>query len=356
MSSRHLLLVASLLAAPSLAVAAPDDASSFRRTHVCGTRQVPRLGALSSRIAPAGEGPRTIFLNRNGGTYHVINAPTNAATQTANAGVISGDGRTREAVIPPLAADFPWPEISACVRKHYEPYDVRIVEERPAAGPYIEAVVGGRGTEIGWGADSLFGIAAADNFCGVTEAGIAFSFSETHRGVPKRDEELCATIAHEIGHLLALEHETLATDLMSYVFVADTSSKSFVNASSPCGVEPGQNEACACTNGATNSAARLLQYVGAFTPRLGQGDACTSGAECEGGQCVTQNDEQYCTQTCDLGADTCPDGYVCTQAGGITVCAFDSGGCCSTGQRPGAGTGLLVLGVGLLIVRRRRRR
>jgi MYXO-CTERM domain-containing protein len=363
MSLRRALVVASLLTMPSLALAAPGDddggtssASDFRRTHACGTRQIPGPVAFAPPVQHAASGPRLIFLNPHGGTYHIKLAATNSATQTANQQVISGDNRPHEAVIAPLAADFPWATISACVKAYYAPYDVRFTETRPTSGTYIEAVVGGTGTELGFGADELFGIASADNFCNVTEAGIAFSFSETHRGVPRRDEELCATIAHEVGHLLALEHETLATDLMSYVFVDDTSSKSFVDRASSCGVQPGQATQCSCppSPSATNSAMRLRDFVGVFTPHLGQGEACTSGAECEGGQCVTQDDSSYCTQTCDVDNDTCPSGWECTQAGGIAVCA-DPGGCCSTGGKPTSGMALLALGVGFVVVRRRRR-
>lgn len=455
-SPRRLVLVASLLAVPSLAAAAPGGAppeqpwptSSFRATHGCGTHQTPGLVAnpIQRPAGGAATGPRTVYLNRFGGTFHIINGATNSATDSANI-LVTADQRPRTAVIAPMAADFNWATISACVQAHYSKYDLRFVESRPTSGVYIEAVVGGTGTELGFGADQLFGIASADNFCGVTEAGIAFSFSETHRGVGRANEELCATIAHEVGHLLALEHETLATDLLSYVLIADSGSKAFVNQSVPCGVQPGQNQPCSCTSNSTNSAARLTAYVGlrpietvpptltvvspgpgdrlppsfevladatdnmemndvdvlldgaqvgtdgqpdgtryvialanladgdhtltvqandragnekkvdlAITvARLGIGEACTGGDQCEGGQCVADSSSQFCTQTCDLANDTCPAGWTCTAAGAFAVCAAgQSGGCCDAGQRPGPGTGLLVLGVSLLLVRRRR--
>ena len=59
--------------------------------------------------------------------------------------------------------------------------------------------------------------------------------------------------------------------------------------------------------------------------------------------------------SCDVSNDTCPSGWECTQAGGIAVCA-DPGGCCSTGGKPTSGMALLALGVGFVVVRRRRRR
>ncbi len=456
--SPRLVLIASLLAVPASAAAAPGDAApppgpgpmmSVRPAAACGTHQRPGLVAnpIQRPVGGAAAGPRTIFLNRFGGTYHIVNGATNSAQQNANVAV-TNDGRTRNAVIAPMGAGFNWANISACVRDHYSKYDLTFVETRPTSGVYVEAVVGGNGTELGFGVNELFGIASADNFCNVTEAGIAFSFSETHRDVPLRDQELCATIAHEVGHLLALEHETLAIDLMSYVYVSDAPSKAFVNQASPCGVEPGQNQPCACTSGTTNSGARLTSFVGLrpvetvpptltvispddgdavppsfevradatddkemssvsalidgaeqgidTTPdgdryvvavgnvadgdhtltvrardragntkdvtlaitvaRLGLGESCTSSEQCAGEQCVEQSGDQFCTQTCDLAADTCPSGWTCTQAGAIAVCAGGAGGCCDAGSRPGAGGGLLVLGVGLLLVRGRRRR
>ena len=456
-SPRCLVLVASLLAVPAIAVAAPAGAppdlpgptSSFRATHACGTHQTPGLVAnpIQRPGGGAAVGPRTVYLNRFGGTFHIVNAATNSATDSANISV-AADGRPRTAVIPPMSANFNWPSISTCVKAHFSKWDIHVVETRPASGIYIEAVVGGTGTELGYGANELFGIASADNFCRVTEAGIAFSFSETHRGVGRDNEELCATIAHEVGHLLALEHETLATDLLSYVMITDSGSKGFINQNVPCGVQPGQNQACRCTSGTTNSASRLTAYVGLrpvetvlptltvispgdgdelppsfeveadatdnlemsevavlrdgvevgtdTTPdgsryvialanltdgghtltveardragnvkkvdlaitvaRLGIGEACTGGDQCQGGQCVADSDSQFCTQTCDLANDTCPDGWACTSAGAFAVCAGgQNGGCCDAGQRPGPGTGLLVLGVGLLLVRTRKK-
>lgn len=264
--------IAALLVAAPVAQAAPRNASSatgstFRTTHRCGTRQVPGPLLSPPRNAHAAGDVRTIYLNRNGGTYQIGSGATNSSTNHASSSVLGTGSRT--AVIPPLdTGDFDWAYISACVRAAYEPYDIRIVETEPTSGDYIEAVVGGDGSEIGFGGGSLFGIASADNFCGVTERGIAFSFSETHRGVGQDDEELCATIAHEIGHLVALEHEVLDIDLMSYVLVVDsTGDKSFVDRAVSCGTEPRDAGRCSCTTtglsgSQTNSALRLSTYIG----------------------------------------------------------------------------------------------
>ena len=250
-------------AAPGHRVAAftQIDGNWQRSPDGCGTPQVVVADPLAFAPPPA-VGLRTIYLNKNGGTFHLASS-TDAATNTANSQIIPGTGTTTF-MIPPLdpSGFFNWPNIVSCVKGHYAKYNVRIVEAEPASGDYVEAIVGGDGTEIGFGPDQLFGIASADNFCNVTERGIAFSFSETHRQVPRHDEELCATIAHEVGHLLALEHEQLPTDLLSYVLINDSGSKAFIDQASGCGTSPQDPSGCTCGSGSTNSASRLQQFLG----------------------------------------------------------------------------------------------
>lgn len=231
----------------------------------CGTRQV--ASPYANRVSFAATPTKVIYLNKNGGTYNIISGATDSATNSAGT-IAAGDGRTHMgAVIPPIDASFDWPYIVACVRAHYKPYAVTITETEPTSGNYVEAVVGGTGSSTGWSASSgILGVASADNFCGVTERGIAFSFATNHVGIQKANDELCATIAHEVGHLLALEHEATSTDTMSYVPFASSGSKLFTAPNGKCGTTPSQTGACSCgsvaTGNFTNSAMRLGQFVG----------------------------------------------------------------------------------------------
>ncbi len=50
--------------------------------------------------------------------------------------------------------------------------------------------------------------------------------------------------------------------MMSYVLVAQTTSKSFVDQASACGVRPGQEQGCSCGGADTNSAMRLGSALG----------------------------------------------------------------------------------------------
>ena len=211
---------------------------------------------------------RTIYLNKNGGVYNITNGMTDASTNTANV-IATGDNTAHANItIPPIDAVFNWPYIVACVKTQYKPYDVIITETEPTSGNYVEAVVGGDGSTNGFTPqDGILGVASADNFCGVTEKGIAFSFAHNHIGIAKQNDELCATIAHEVGHLLALEHEISTPDTMSYVPFATADMKSFTMPSSHCGTDDQDQSTCSCDDHrwrrhVTSSAVRLTQFIG----------------------------------------------------------------------------------------------
>ena len=437
----RLSLALVLVAVPA---AADPVTPLVRDEHSCGTVQVPGEAVSTGfQLAPGAQ--RTVYLNRFGGTYQIGGGPTDSAKNITSSRV-SGDGDTRTAVIPPLGADFDWPVIATCVKAHFKPYNIRIVETEPASGIYVEAVVGGTGAPLGFSPGALLGIASADNFCGVTEAGIAFNFSEAHRGYNQKNLELCATIAHEVGHLLALEHKTHAPDLMSYIPVSQSPNKSFVNQFSSCGTTPQQPQSCACTSGMSNSHERLDLYVGSRpveavlptielkspgaetvpptfeivtiakddramsdvialldgvevassnTPtgdeytltvkgatlgthtltviardeagneaktertiniaKLAIGETCLADDSCAGNVCANTTDGQFCSQTCDINADSCPADFECAQNGTTALCIPSPGGCGCAGGPTGATPWLLAL-VGLLLWAPRRRR
>ncbi|MBE7454543.1 MAG: hypothetical protein HS111_38505 [Kofleriaceae bacterium] len=102
-----------------------------------------------------------------------------------------------------------------------------------------------------------------------------------------------------------------------------------------------------------------------WDPPAGEiGDACTFPQACISNVCADiGGGDLACTETCYGGPnDLCPDGFRCTGGTGQQgVCAppSDEGGCCSAGDlgasRLAVNLGLGAL-VGLLVVRRRRRR
>jgi hypothetical protein len=243
----------------------------------CATTRVPHPVSAFYAEPPT---TRVIYLDKDGGTFDITAGPTDSATNAANL-IATGDSKERANVaLAPIESSFDWPYILACVKQQYQPYNVTVVDTRPTSGTYVEALIGGDGTANGLGSDVL-GVAAADNFCGITETGIAFAFSTNHltRGSP--NDELCTTIAHEVGHLFALEHEISGVDTMSYVAFATAMMKSFTEPSSHCGTDVADQTACSCEDvggvDMTSSAVRLAQYVG---PRPSSSDGgCSVGGD-----------------------------------------------------------------------------
>jgi uncharacterized protein (TIGR03382 family) len=94
-----------------------------------------------------------------------------------------------------------------------------------------------------------------------------------------------------------------------------------------------------------------------FSP-TGLGTICALASDCESAVCAeSSQDGKRCSITCSVShADTCPDGFECLrETGDVGACwPIDQGGCCDAG---GAGApGALVLGLGVAVGLRRRRR
>lgn len=90
----------------------------------------------------------------------------------------------------------------------------------------------------------------------------------------------------------------------------------------------------------------------------GLGAICQADTECLSHHCTDANDaHKYCTEACDPGnAASCPSEFECLSAGASGVCwPNPDAGCCDAGTSP-QGPILLGLGVGALVIRRRRRR
>jgi len=89
------------------------------------------------------------------------------------------------------------------------------------------------------------------------------------------------------------------------------------------------------------------------------GETCASNDSCTSALCAASTDgAQFCTQACNTAAsDSCPDDFTCEAAGTSAFCVPDEGGGCgcqSTDPKDAAGA-LLVLALGALVTRRRKR-
>jgi MYXO-CTERM domain-containing protein len=90
---------------------------------------------------------------------------------------------------------------------------------------------------------------------------------------------------------------------------------------------------------------------GVTMPSVGM--SCTASTDCASGICLDDPPLRYCTIAC---TDTCPNGFSCSDVGGSRVClAPRTGGGCSASPASRGTASWLVLALGLLLVRARRR-
>ncbi len=187
------------------------------------------LASILLAAAPSYARPIMVFLDRDGGK----------------------DGR---AEIPPFGGDdATWESVVSCVQRDYAPFDVDIVEQRPAKGPYITAMFGGRASLLG-NDDTTTGGISPYNGRAVLYNAVVHVFSENADGASNVDY-LCATAAHEIGHALGLDHELYCGDLMSYC-----EPREFIDVTVPCGET--KRRVCGNGDGKQNSYRRLIAHVG----------------------------------------------------------------------------------------------
>ena len=425
-------------------VAADPTPVWTRGPNSCGTPQIAQDNGAP--VYDAAVGQRVLWVNKAGGHFTV--ATTDSSKNTVSNNILQAS--VSQFTIAKIPAGFNWAVIRACVDEEFKTFNIRVVETKPSTGNYVQAVVGGTGAEIGFSPQSgILGITSTDNFCNVAERGITLNFAQNHLGIPKPDQELCATITHEAGHAFSLEHEILDLDLMSYIPVAQAASKEFVDRASHCGTDPSTQTGCSCpnANNQTNSGMRLTANVGTrptdgtapsltvsqpsdgriapsfqvvahatdgsgmadvvvsidgeevgndeaglggtytitgiaplgmhmltvtardlagnvtkkdipvTVAKLDIGETCAGNDACTSVLCATGGDgAMFCTQSCDPAADTCPGGFTCDAT--AMVCApADSGGCCSASSpRQGVTAMLFGIGVGAVLIRRRKRR
>ncbi len=194
--------------------------------------------ASASRAFAAPAAPLTVFLDRDGESR-------------------PAHGSDPAVEIPPYGGgDRAWNAVVDCVRTHYAPFRVDIVDTRPARGKYITAVVGGLASQLGLDDRTTNGVGPFDG--SVIPDAVVHVFSQV--GTGERDiENVCAVTAHEVGHALGLDHEVLCGDIMSY-YLDQCGARRFVDDDAPCG----EAEARACGNRARsqNSYRLLAKNVG----------------------------------------------------------------------------------------------
>jgi len=186
----------------------------------------------SAFAAPA---PVVVFLERDG---HVVDTDEGAVT------------------IPRFGGgDRVWTGIVGCVQDHFAPFQVEIVDRRPAQGEFITAVIGGRASQLGLDDESTNGVGPYDG--NVLRSATVHVFSQVSG---ERDVgNLCAVTAHEVGHALGLDHSTTCGDIMSYHLDA-CGTRRFLDVEAPCG--EGRPRTCGNGDDTQSSFGRLGALLG----------------------------------------------------------------------------------------------
>jgi hypothetical protein len=185
--------------------------------------------------------PVIVYVNRSGGTVSAGEDDSHRGTSSL---VESGSVK-----VPPWkGGDTRWKKVMACARDRFRAFDIDLVEERPPSGDYIEAMVGGMPSLLGYGKD-VSGIAPYTG--DVMPNAIVYIFAA---GVDYDVEVTCVDVLHEVGHALGLDHEYLCQDPMSYLWDCDQA-KTFQDVEAQCG----EDDPRSCENGThTQNSFRIL--------------------------------------------------------------------------------------------------
>lgn len=152
-----------------------------------------------------------VYLNREGAT---LIPGTDEASLNRSSIVLSAE---RESFTVPAfrGSARRWDDIVACIRGHFEPYEVEIVEQRPTTPGYLMAVMGGRPSGLGATGEHDHGrVTGLSPFSGQpVENAVVLIFT---RELRERTRATCETAAMEIAHAYGLDHTRSCRDLMTY--------------------------------------------------------------------------------------------------------------------------------------------
>ena len=102
-----------------------------------------------------------------------------------------------------------WQFMITCAQNHFAGFPIQLVDTAPTTGDYVTVVVGGQAAHMGQ--TNMWGWASMGDKA-VVVRGMGFVFSQDHG--PTQRADLCQTLAHEIGHLVGLDHTQDCGDLM----------------------------------------------------------------------------------------------------------------------------------------------
>ena len=224
-------------AAARAAAAVGDD-----RVHLPRMPRAMKAGAPGERV--------TVWLNGGGG--HFLPGWEDSAKDTSS--VVYG--RADAVDVPAWQGSAAhWRELVSCVRDRYAPFAIDIVERRPSTGDYIQAVIGGRSSVLGFSR----GVGGVAPYTGdVVSRAVAFVFATTIGESGNGVEQVCNTAVHEIGHTLGLDHVMHCPDPMTYL--QGCGEKRYADVDVACG--EGEVRECGDGQASQNSWRHLMRVVG----------------------------------------------------------------------------------------------
>ncbi|CAN5180199.1 hypothetical protein BH11MYX1_BH11MYX1_23050 [soil metagenome] len=164
---------------------------------------------------------RLIYLNRRGASLRP--------------GINDSRAQTSSVVPHPIdtaswaVTDDDWATTTSCLNELWARFDVEFTDRDPGDVPHLEALFGGSPTDYGL-ASNLTGVSPFAADCGVIENSIVFTFTDNLPNDPRR---VCEVMAQELGHSYGLDHELLASEVMSQL--ADGQARSFRDQDVACG-------------------------------------------------------------------------------------------------------------------------
>lgn len=163
--------------------------------------EAPAVSAAASAV------PKVLYLDRCANNCAVLATANDATTNNSTIPM----GKSAYTLTAFAFGDSEWAAVVKCVKEVFSPYDVAIVDTKPADGTlYNKTFVAGLPSEIGQAADVL-GIAPLAQNCAVLSNNVAFTFANQHTPTD-RVNNICWTVAQESAHMYGLDHEFQFTD------------------------------------------------------------------------------------------------------------------------------------------------
>lgn len=125
--------------------------------------------------------------------------------------------------------DGEWADLMQCVRETFASFNIHVTDVDPGKKTHLEIVVTDAGPELIGKGSNVLGVATWFKNGSTAENGVGWVFERAHAG----PFTTCETVAHEAGHLLGLNHEYWAADVMSYL--QHTSRQGFTYENARCG-------------------------------------------------------------------------------------------------------------------------